>query len=64
MSLFNKLRKVSSPKLSMFIGAKVLVGIGIGLLLAQELAGTGWIWIIVGICLSLPGLFAALKIQE
>jgi hypothetical protein len=64
MSMICKLKKISSPKLCLFIGAKVLVGIGIGVLLAQKLAGTGWTWIIAGIILSLPGVFAAIKIKD
>jgi hypothetical protein len=46
-----------------FVFSKVLVGIGIGVLLAQYLAFYGWAFLIVGVALSLVCLILASKKQ-
>ena len=54
-------KKLSPPMFFIFAFSKVLVGIGIGVLLAQQLAPYGWWFLIVGIILSIICVVLALK---
>lgn len=46
-------KKLSSPVFIVFVFSKVLVGIGIGVLLARYLMPYGWWFLIVGVVFSL-----------
>ena len=57
MTLPERVGKLSTPMLAIFVSSKVLVGIGIGTLLASYLVGVAWGILVVGIVLS--GIAAA-----
>ena len=59
MSLSDGVRKLPTPMLIVFVASKFILGIGIGVVLAQYLAPAGWWFIIIGFVLS---LIAMLKI--
>lgn len=52
MTLPERVGKLSTPMLVIFVSSKVLVGIGIGALLASYLVGVAWGILVVGIVLS------------
>jgi len=54
-------KKFSPSMFFVFVFSKLLVGIGIGVLLAQQLASFGLWFLIVGVVLSIICLVAALK---
>ena len=59
MSLIDKVRGLPTPILVLFIASKLIIGVGLGVLLASCIAGLGWWIVIVGVLMSVPG---ALKI--
>ncbi|MFC1548822.1 hypothetical protein ACFL5E_02565 [Candidatus Omnitrophota bacterium] len=60
-SLIDGVKKFSGPMFIVFVLSKVLVGIGVGVLLAAYLIPYGWPILIVGIGVSAICLGLALK---
>lgn len=61
VSLINKVKQLSSPMFFIFVISKVLVGIGLGALLASFIGVYAW-WILgIGVGLSLWCAISALK---
>ena len=60
-NLMAAVKKFSPPMFFIFVFSKVLVGIGIGVLLAQQLAPYGLWFLIVGVILSTICVVLALK---
>ena len=54
MSLPDGVGKLSTPVLVLFVVSKIIVGIGIGILLANWLPGAGWWLVLLGVVLSIP----------
>jgi len=61
MAPIDKVKKFSNPMFILFVASKVIIGAGIGLILAQYIARFGLWVLIVGIVLSLPGWVGAFK---
>lgn len=59
--LIGGVKKLSSPMFVIFVVSKILVGIGLGILLAAYLAPYGWWFLVTGIVLSLICLILAIK---
>lgn len=55
MSLVDKVKDLPNPILVLFIASKLVIGIGIGALLASCLAGLGWWFVIIGVLMSVSG---------
>ncbi|MGB2706215.1 MAG: hypothetical protein WBC74_05125 [Candidatus Omnitrophota bacterium] len=60
-SLMEGVKKLSPPMFVVFVGSKILVGIGIGVLLVQCLAPYGWWFLIIGVILSAICVILALR---
>ncbi len=60
-NLIEGVKKLSTPMFVVFVFSKVLVGIGIGALLAGCLAPYGWWFFIAGVVLSIICATLALK---
>ncbi|MBL7157681.1 MAG: hypothetical protein ISS92_05955 [Candidatus Omnitrophica bacterium] len=60
-NLIAGVKKLSNPMFVIFVFSKILVGIGIGVLLANCLAPYGWWFLIPGVVLSLICVVLALK---
>lgn len=57
MKLPEKVGKLSTPMLVLFVVSKIILGIGLGILLAGCMPGAGWWMLIAGIILSaVPGI--------
>ncbi len=56
MSIIDKAKKLSTPLFVLYFGGNLVVGIGIGVLLAGPLMGFGWAILIFGILMHVPGL--------
>ena len=56
MSIIDKAKKLSTPLFVLYFGGNLVVGIGIGVLLAGLLTGFGWAFLILGILMHVPGL--------
>ena len=54
MSLVDKFRKIPTAMIALHIFSKVLIGIGLGAILAKYLVGIEWWLVIVGVILSIP----------
>jgi hypothetical protein len=54
-------KKFSVPMFIIFVFSKLLVGIGLGVLLAKALAPFGWWFLILGVVLSAICVMQALK---
>ncbi len=52
-SLIDGVKKLSAPMFVVFVTSKALVGIGIGVLFAQALAPYGWLFLGVGVAVSI-----------
>ena len=63
MSIVDGVRKLPTPLLSMIIGSKLILGIGIGILLAGFLVGWGWPLVVIGVVLSIVPLIVALRLK-
>jgi hypothetical protein len=63
MSIVDGVRKLPTPLLAMIIGSKLIVGIGIGILLAGFLTGWGWPLVVIGVILSIIPLIRALGLK-
>ena len=61
MAPIDKVRKFSNPMLILFVASKAVIGVGIGLILAQYIARFGLWILLIGIALSIPGWLEALK---
>jgi len=52
---FDKLKQLSNPQLFLFIGAKVIGGLSIGVLLATWLpTWTWWIFMVIAVIIAIP----------
>ncbi len=60
-NLIEGVKKFTGPMFVIFVFSKVLVGIGIGVLLAGYLAPYGWWFLIPGVVLSISCAFLALN---
>ena len=57
MRLPEKVGKLSTPMLVLFVVSKIIFGIGLGILLAGCIPGAGWWLLVLGIILSaVPGI--------
>jgi mannose/fructose/N-acetylgalactosamine-specific phosphotransferase system component IIC len=64
MNLIKQVKKLETPMFILFVASKRIVGIGLGVLLAGVLQGTGWWILILGIVLSAVSAIKALSIKE
>ena len=60
-SLMDSVKSFSPPMFIVFVLSKILVGIGLGVLLVQNLAPYGWWFLGVGVVLSAICLILALQ---
>ena len=60
-SLIAGVKRLSSPIFVVFVLSKVLVGIGLGILLARYLTPYGWWFLIAGVVISIICAILALK---
>ena len=52
MSLIDGAKKLSNFDFVLFVASKLVVGLGLGILLAGVLAGWGWWLLIIGVVVS------------
>jgi hypothetical protein len=52
MSLIDGAKKLSNFDFILFVVSKLILGIGLGILLAESLSGWGWWLVIIGIVIS------------
>ena len=63
MSLPDGIRKLPTPMLGVFVVSKLILGIGIGVVLAQYLAPAGWWLIIIGLVLSRAAMMKIISLR-
>jgi hypothetical protein len=61
MRLIGKFRELPTPILFLHITAKSVFGVGLGVLLAEHLAGFGWWIIALSLVLGIPGAYKVLS---
>ena len=61
MSLVDKFRSLSTPMIGLHIASKAIIGLGLGVVLAQYLQGFGGWIILAGIVLSIPPIYLIFK---
>jgi len=59
--LIDGVKKLSAPMFIVFVTSKALIGTGIGILLAQSLASYGWLFLGVGVVVSIWCAVLAVK---
>lgn len=64
MNLIKQVKKLKTPMFILFVISKIIVGIGLGVLLAGILQGTGWWILILGIILSAIPAIKAIRLKE
>ena len=63
MGIVDGVRKLPTPLLALIIGSKLILGIGIGVLLAGFLVGWGWSLVIIGVILSIIPVVIAFRMM-
>jgi ABC-type spermidine/putrescine transport system permease subunit II len=61
MGLADNFRKMSTSMIVLHVASKVIIGIGLGALLAEWIAPVAWWLVIAGIVLSIPPIYLILK---
>lgn len=64
MKLPEKVGKLSTPMLVLFVVSKIIFGMGLGILLAGCMPGAGWWLLILGIALSAVAGLRILSVKE
>ena len=63
MNLIEQVKKLHAPMFVVFVGSKVIVGIGLGVLLANYLVGFGWWILLLGVVLSIIAAAKAISVK-
>jgi len=61
MSLIDKVKQLPASLLVLLVAGKLFIGIGLGVLLITYLVGYGWWFVVLGIVISIPGVYRILK---